>query len=88
MKIEIEIGEEQMRAELQKHVGNALRSFLSDYETEQHIRNAVRAQAMLVIDVNIAECVKDEPEIREKVRAAMTRRIQAQFNAITKGATK
>jgi hypothetical protein len=86
MKLEIEITEEEIKNAVERKVRTAIADQTNQWNTDQFIKDRVKAHWCSSIDAMVLEVLGDSKTLREKVLAEFEKKLRAQLSAALKNA--
>jgi hypothetical protein len=86
MKLEIEITEEEIKSAVERKVRAAIADQTNQWNTDQFIKERVKAHWGSAIDALVLEVLGDSKTLREKVAAEFEKKLRAQLAAALKKA--
>lgn len=86
MKIELEITEKEIRDALARKVRVAIADQTNQWSVDQYITQVVKKHWQETADSMVKEYLSNSEAMKEKILAAIDRKLRAQINALTKAA--
>lgn len=82
MKVEIEITEEEIKSAIERKVRTAIAGITESYRGETAIKDEVKKAWDIHMQKIVADVIKDEAAIRERVVAALEAKIKGQLQRV------
>jgi len=82
MKLEIEITEEEMKSAIEHKVRVAIADQANQWSTDDYIKKRLKETWNSAIDELIAEVMKDNATLQQKITAEFERKLKAKLTAL------
>jgi hypothetical protein len=86
MKLEIEITEAEIRSAVERKVRTAIADQTNQWNTDQFIKERVKAHWGSAIDALVLEVLTDSKSLHEKIAAEFEKKLRAKLSAALKNA--